>query len=490
MSVKKRAISGVRWTTVGTIGRSIFQLLQVAILTRFLPKEAFGLVAMTLFVIQFSNIFVDMGMTSAILHRQDATQKEYSSIYWLNIFISLILYALLFFATPLISRFYEQPKLQELVPILGTNIILIATGRQHRTIMQKNFQFKQIALIEIISYFFGLISAVYLAINNYGVFSLVFSTLISSFISNILFLIQNFKSNPIRLHFKIKDTKPFLKIGSYTMGSAVLDFFSSEIDILIIGKMLGAEILGVYSLIKQIAVKLFAVMNPIITTVLSPTLSVIQNKKEELKQAYLNVVKYISNFNVPIYLLLIVSSKELLFILYGKSYQEYYVLLIFLLLLYCVTSISGLVGSLQIATGRTDLGLKWTIFRVIISPAVIILGSFISIEAVVIFTATLSLIYIIPLWYIQIKPMINVSLKEYVQPFIFQLLFLVVSSILIGFYTDKIVINSNVYVSAIIKTVLFLILYTGFFFTLDRAFAKGFISMLITFFSVKSTDKD
>lgn len=490
MSVKQRAISGIRWTTIGTIGRSIFQLFQVAILTRFLPKEAFGLVAMTLFVIQLSSIFLDMGMTSAILHRQNATKEEYSSIYWLNIFISLILYTLLFFTIPLISRFYEQPELHKLIPILGTNIILIATGRQHRTIMQKNFQFKQIALIEIISYFLGLISAVFLAINNYGVFSLVFSTLISSFVSNSLFLIQNFKSNPIRLHFKIKDTKPFLKIGSYTMGSAVLDFFSSEIDILIIGKMLGAEILGVYSLIKQIAVKLFAILNPIITTVLSPTLSVIQNKKEELKQAYLNVVKYISNFNVPIYLLLMVSSKELLFILYGKSYQEYYVLLIFLLLLYCVTSISGLVGSLQIATGRTDLGLKWTIFRVIISPAVIILGSFISIEAVVIFTATLSLIYIIPLWYIQIKPMLNVSLKKYVQPFIFQLLFLVVSSILIAFYTDKIGISSNVYVSAIIKTMLFLILYTGFFFTLDRAFAKNFISTLIAFFSVKSTDKD
>lgn len=62
MSLRKTAISGVKWTTVGTIGRSLFQLLQVSILTRFLPKEAFGLVAMALFVVQFSNIFVDMGM--------------------------------------------------------------------------------------------------------------------------------------------------------------------------------------------------------------------------------------------------------------------------------------------------------------------------------------------------------------------------------------------------------------------------------------------
>jgi len=62
MDLKKTAFSGIKWTTLGTIGRSVFQLLQIARLTRFLPKEAFGLIAMALFVIQFSNIFVNMGM--------------------------------------------------------------------------------------------------------------------------------------------------------------------------------------------------------------------------------------------------------------------------------------------------------------------------------------------------------------------------------------------------------------------------------------------
>ena len=95
MNLKKNAIQGVKWTTIGKIGRSVFQLLQISILARFLPKEAFGLVAMALFLVQFSNIFVDMGMTSAILHRQNATRKEYSSIYWLNILIAIIFYLFL-----------------------------------------------------------------------------------------------------------------------------------------------------------------------------------------------------------------------------------------------------------------------------------------------------------------------------------------------------------------------------------------------------------
>src|SRR5690606_16602343 len=100
-------------------------------------------------------------------------------------------------------------------------------------------------------YFLGLIAATLLGINGFGVYSLVYSTLIASFISNGLFLIQNLRLNPIRVHFRIKETKLFLKIGGFTMSSTLLDFFSREIDILIIGKILGSESLGMYSLAKQ-----------------------------------------------------------------------------------------------------------------------------------------------------------------------------------------------------------------------------------------------
>ena len=109
MSLKRTAISGLKWTTIGTLGNALFQLLQVSILARYLPREAFGIVAMALFVVNFSNIFVDMGISTAILHRQNATKKEYSSIYWLNLLVSLFLYLCLLLCTPLISAFFKSP---------------------------------------------------------------------------------------------------------------------------------------------------------------------------------------------------------------------------------------------------------------------------------------------------------------------------------------------------------------------------------------------
>lgn len=468
MSLRNKAVSGLKWTTFSTVGRSLFQLLQISILTRFLPKEAFGIVAMALFVVQFSNIFVDMGMTSAILHRQNATKNEYSSIYWLNIFISVFLYGILFFGAPIVSRFYNEPELKVLIPILGLNLILMACGRQHRTILQKHFQFKTIAVTELLSYFLGLISAIILALNDFGVYSLVYSTLLSSFISNSLFLIKNLRINPINLRFKLKETEPFLKIGGFSMGSTILDFFSHEADILLIGKILGSESLGVYSLAKQIVLKLFSIINPIVMTVLSPLLSSIQNQKERLKAFYLKIVKYMAYINFPVYILIIVASKEILYVIYGPQYAEYYPVLSFLSFAYCLAALSNPVGSLQIATGRTDIGLKWTILRIIIMPVVIFAGALINIEAVAGFYAMISLFLVIPLWFIQIKPMANISLKEYVSQFYKPLLFFLAATLVIYLSGDKLAISGNIIVNALIKGAITLIAFCVFIFTFDK----------------------
>jgi O-antigen/teichoic acid export membrane protein len=480
LSLKLKAISGIKWTTIGTIGRALFQLLQISILTRFLPKEAFGLVAMALFVVHFSNIFVDMGMTSAILHRQDATRNEYSSIYWLNIFISLFLYGILIFSAPVVARFYEEPELHLLVPILGVNLLLMASGRQHRTIMQKQFQFKTITIIELISYFLGLITATLLAINNFGVYSLVYSTLLASFISNSLFLIQNLRMNPIRLHFRLKETKPFLKIGGFTVGSTLLDFFSREIDVLIIGKMLGSENLGVYSLAKQIVLKLYSIINPIIITVLSPLLSSIQKEKERLKTAYLRVIKYLAYINFPVYLLVIVVSKEILHVVYGPGYAESFPVLSFLAFAYCLSALSNPVGSLQIATGRTDIGLKWTILRVLVTPPVIFTGALINIESVAAFYAMLSLIFIIPLWFVQLRPMANIGLKEHLSQFYKPLLFFMTATLFIYLMENKAEIANNIIATVIIKVVTTLLSYGIFFMSFDKKAVLETASLLIT----------
>jgi len=478
MNIRKQTFSGIKWTSIGTLGRSLFQLLQISILTRFLEKEAFGLIAMTLVVINFSNIFIDMGMSSALLFKQNATKKELSSIYWLNIFISIVLYLTIVAFTPLIANFYNEPELKKLIPILGINLIIMAIGRQHRTLMQKKFRFKSITVVDIVSIIGGLIVAVILAERGYGVYSLVYSSLLVSLISNFAFLIINIKSNPILLFFDFKDASIFLKVGGFNMASNIVDFFSRESDILIIGKFMGAETLGVYSLSKQIVMKLYQITNPILINVLNPLLSSLQNEKEKLKNYVLKAVYILASINFPVYLFLTILSKEILTIVYGVDYASGYLVLAFLAISYATTSIDHPSGSLQIATGRTDIGFKWTLIRVSLIPIVVALTAQFSINAVAIGIALLNLSLVPLLWRIQLKPMANIKLIEYLNQFLKPYSFFLGITIFCMVSSKYVIPDLGIIPTIVIKGFSGFILYIGLTLILDKNRVRDFFSLL------------
>lgn len=461
-------IAGLKWSTIGGMGLAIFQLLQVSILTRFLPKEAFGLVAMALFVVRFSSIFVDMGFTSAIIHKLNISSREYSSIYWFNLLISILIFLLIWSITPLLSDFYEATELRSVIPILATNIVILAIGRVHRTILQKEFRFKAMSIIDLLSYFIGLISAVILATNNFGLYSLIYSTLIASTISSSLFLIMNVKKNPIHFHFREIELKPFLKIGSFSMGSQFISFFSTDFDILIVGKMLGPANLGIYSLAKQIVLKLYALINPIFTKILTPLMAAMQNNESELKSYFLKITRILTFFNIPLYLLVFIASKEILIFLYGQDYAEANYVLGFLAIAYCTYSINNPVGSLQIATGRTDIGFKWAIFSLIITPVAIYFASYGNVNTVAVVRAILGIVMIIPLWFIQLKPMANIHFKEYINQFLKPLLFLLLISGAFMFLSQYYELPFGIVINGILKGVIGLSVFAVLLWIFDR----------------------
>ena len=180
-----------------------------------------------------------------------------------------------------------------------------------------------------------------------------------------------------------------------------------------------------------------------------------------------------------------VAAKEILFVMYGESYVENNLVLAFLAISYCLNSISNPVGSLQIATGRTDIGFKWTIIRLIISPVFIIIGALISIEAVALFYALLSLFLVIPLWFVQLKPMINVSLSEYTSKFYKPALYCLIAGLITLTITDYL-FKFNMILSGIFKFLIIIPLYFLFSFYFNKQLHKDFFSLLLSFVQLKS----
>ena len=408
MSLFKTAVNGVAWTTISTIVRSVVSLLQVAILTRFLEKADFGLIAIATFFIGISQIFQDLGLSAGILHKQDITSKEYSSLFWLNVIIGFSLSALLCAISPIVAQWYKESELVPITCLLSTTIFLSSLGSQHRIVQQKKLRFRYISIVEISSSILMLIVAVLLAYKGFGVYSLVYSTIVGTACAGLLFLgIGLLKDRNVTFHFRLNETRKFLKIGVFSMGSQILDYFSRELDILIIGSTVGKDAVGVYSLCKKIVLAVFSAINPTILKVLTPILSLLQKDKGTIRKMYMDVVQTISIVNIPLYYLIGIFSFGILSYLYGPVYAEGEYVLLFMALSYGIVSSNTAVGSLQIAMGRTDVGLYWTILRIILTVITIYFSSSFGITGIALGMLVLNIASHPILWLITVFPLIK-----------------------------------------------------------------------------------
>lgn len=413
MSIHKQVRTGVKWTTLSTIVLAVTAILKISILTRYLDKVDFGLMALITFILGFMDLFNDMGISSAILHKQKISKQEYASLYWFNILFSLFLFILLFLIAPIVASYYEQPMLRSLIPLLGLNIIFSGIGRQFKVREQKELSFQIIGIIDIVSALLSLIAAVYLAMKGYGIYSLIYSVLLQSGFANIWLLTRGLRKEKLLIRLNFGETRPFLKIGMYQVGGQVVNYFNRDFDILMIGKLFSPDILGGYSLAKQLVMRPMQVLNPIISTVASPTLAKFQHNKMELKKHYLKLINIISTINIPAYFILIIFAPSIIELLYGKGFDEIVILVRILSLYMIIRTVNSPVGSLVIATGRTDIEFYWNVFSLLITPVFIYVGSLYGVVGATVGITLSMAVLFIPAWKLMVFRMTGANLTEY-----------------------------------------------------------------------------
>lgn len=455
MDLKRKALSGLKWTTFSSFTSSLVKLLQVAILTRYLSKEDFGIIAIAVLFISFTRIFLDLGLSTAIMHKQNISRKEYSSLFWLNVFTGVLLTVLLVLCAPLVAKYYEDAILIPVIQLLSLNVLFSSLGRQSRTIRHKEMNFRFMSNVENSTAILTLILVVILAMNGYGVYSLVYSTMFEIMFSNLIYLIHGqYRDKNIFLHFNFSETKSFLKIGIFQLGSAMLDFFAREIDVILISTAFGKDILGAYTLCKRIVQMLYAVITPILIKVATPLMATLQESKKGITQAFVKMLEVVSLVNIPIFALVALLSPIILRVLYGADYEEYSVILTLLAGVYAILASVGSLSSVQIALGRTDIGLYWTIYRIIANTIILYIGSKFSILVMVILLLISTVMNLLPFWRIQVKAMLELSFIAFIKPMLYP--FLSSTLLLVLFY--NFITNDN-YLLSVGATASFLVLY-------------------------------
>ena len=383
MSEKSVAIKGGLWMSVSTAVTMLTQFLRLIILTRFLEKSDFGIVSIVNMVVGLCLTFTDLGFATAIMYKQQISEKEFSTLFWIQFLLYTLIYLFLSLFAPLVANFYNEKTLVFLIPLAGISVLLQSLGKLYDSVLQKRYQFRFLAIVTIITNLTSLILAWFLAAYGFGVYSLILSTLFQIAVMNICLFVKGFHFQKIIFKFALRETLPMVKMGIYQTGTHIFDFLSYKLDVMIIGKFLGVEVLGVYDLAKELVVKFVGLIRTVVSKVALPILANNNNNDEAVKVRFLQITKIVALICIPICVALSVFSKEIVLILYGEKFYDAADIVSVFAFVTMITSISCFIDMLGISKGRTDLNFKNTIFRILITTPIVVVTSFFSINAVV-----------------------------------------------------------------------------------------------------------
>ncbi|HET6762445.1 MAG TPA: MOP flippase family protein [Longimicrobiaceae bacterium] len=375
MSLRRAAAAGFTWTGLSSVGTTLVQFAQLAMLARLLAPDDFGLLAMVMVVLGFAQAFTDMGVSQAIVHRQDATRDQLSSLYWLNVLAGVAVFVIVAAAAPLLARLFGDDRLRAPVMVAACVFLITPWGQQFQVLLERELRFRTLTAAEVSASVLGALVAVTAAWQGRGVFALVYGQLAGSAVRAGILCSVGWREWRPGLRFRWADVTGFVGFGVYQMLERCVNFASANVDKLLIGSLLGAGPLGFYNVAYQMMVRPFQVFNPVVTRVAFPVFARVQNDLPRLRAGYLEVLRVIALVIFPVYLGMAALAGPLFTTLMGDRWQPAVPIFQVLVTLGIIWSLGNPIGSLLWARGRADLGLYMNLVAVATYAAAITVGA-------------------------------------------------------------------------------------------------------------------
>lgn len=370
--LRQQAARGVRWTLLATVTTTTAQLLQLVVLSRLLSPRDFGLMGILLIITGLALAYTDLGVSAAIVHRQDATRHQLSSLYWLNLIAGAAVFALVWLVTPLVVRFFREPALAPLLRALSLMFLIIPLGKQFEILLQRELQFDRLARIETAAAIAGAVAAVAAAAAGLGVWALVVGVLTTATVKTAQLLVAGLRDLRPALHFSREDLRGFIRFGAFQVGEQTLNYLSERLDQLLIGRLLGVTPLGFYNFAFNLSAQPISRINPVVTKVAYPTFCRVQDDVPRLRRGYLQLVRLIAVVNAPLLVGLAAVAPTLVPLVFGAKWIPSIPILQVLCFVALSRTIGNPLGSLLLARGRADLGFRLNALLFAVSiPAVI-----------------------------------------------------------------------------------------------------------------------
>jgi lipopolysaccharide exporter len=359
MSLRKSAISGVKWSSISHFGRRGLSLLTTIILARLLAPADFGLVAMAAVVIGFIELFKDLGTATAVIQRKDLSQGLLASVFWLNAGFGLAAAVVLYLLAPLLGAFYREPQVIPIMQVLSLSFLLSGLSNLQMSLLERNLDFDKLARIEIGTTLFATLVGITAAFLGHGAWSLVYQMLAGNFLGTLLFWSAS-RWRP-SWQFDWPELRSVMGFSLNLTGASIFNYFARNADKFLIGRFLGSQDLGYYDLAYRLMQVPLQGISAVIGRVMFPLYSRMQDDAGQFAWAYLKVASAIALISFPLMLGLTALAGPFVLTLFGAAWMPVMPLLLILAPLGAVQSIATTVGSIYTAKGRTDWALWWTV---------------------------------------------------------------------------------------------------------------------------------
>ena len=358
---KKNVSQAVLWSAVDIFFRYGVNFIIIVFLMRLLNPEAFGVIAMLGFFTSVASLFIDGGMSQALIQRQNTTHIDESSIFFLNLLMGLVIALVLCLSAPLIVGFYKEPILREIIFAMALSLFINAFGSVHTSLLTKNLNFKVIAKVGMVASLISGLIALAAAYNGLGVWSLVIQILSASFLTVImLWILHPWRPKWV---FSFLSIRSFWGFSGYLMLSGLLYRIYDNVFAMVIGRTYSAQDAGFYAQAQRLQQLPIQLLTSIISRVAFPAFSSSFEDKEKLVRGLRKAIVLSVFMSVPIAVYILLLAEPLVLVLFGDKWLPSVPVLQMLSLAAMLMPIQMLNITMLKALGRTDLNVRVMVLK-------------------------------------------------------------------------------------------------------------------------------
>ena len=370
--LKQKAASGMVWTALQKYAKMVIQFISGIILARLLTPYDYGCIGMLAIFMTLAEVFIDGGFGSELIQKKNPTQEDYSTIFYWNLGMAVLMYIVLYLCAPAISRFYKIPILCSVLRVQGLVLFIYAFNIVQRNQLKKKLNFKILSIVTITTSIIALIVTVIMAYMGCGVWALVAQNLIVAAIPALVFWFF-VKWRPIWA-FSWTSFKELFSFGFYMFLTHLVNRFGQQIQGLLIGRVYNPSTMGYYSKASSVEKLASMSISQVRTQVTYPLYAEVQDQKSRMINMIKRLTMTLSYLTFPMMFILILIAKPLFVLLYTDRWLN-------CVPYFQVLCIAGLPNCLQAvnfqtisAIGKSRAMFTWTFIKRLIGIGAIVGG--------------------------------------------------------------------------------------------------------------------